>query len=1461
MASQSSKGGVQITPPEWMQTTSGRSLVIALLLLVLLPLAILADIDARGIDGALFFVWVSCTLLYVSATSLNRLKNNSILLGYQPLATGLALFLLGPGWALLSSLVGTLLHMMMHRLQTPATEFHRVTTHAQIPIFAINGLGVVMMTGLFSIAGGTIPLTNALDQVVGAVFAIAACVISTPFITRWLVDPAYRPFWHRGEHYRAIPELIPVALIVPLAFVYRDAGLWTFAVLMLLVTVQPVLQRQSGENRFTLMQRVRELSLINEVGRQISANLVLDDVLQSIQQWITEFADVRIFYISLHDDERDWLRYLLVTVRGQSVTWADRPLDRDALSAQVITSQDVVDTTVNTLPVTGKAFQGHYLGFPLFAGDKLLGVLGFFGDAQARINQQFDQQTLQTLANQTALAIRNAMLYDHSTVVADNLNRMNASINAISSTLEIDEILAATRDTARDITQADRVAILLTADATSKSNRIIESLNLTEAHHQYYETIDAVPKETVITANALQSAYGVLAEMGQFRAMVHLPLRSGTSVIGLLAVFHNQRHQYLKIEQEMLETLAHQMVIALDNAELLNALEIYAAEQAQLVHLSRISSASLELPEVVAGISQILQQMLDVHFINVGLQPEGTNYVQLFDADGSSKAAMVLDEITEVAAVLHSNQPAIVRYRVNDATISDGLQSWMQHEGLQTLLVTPLLSDEKTQGILLIGTDQMRDLITRDIRVIEMASGQIATQFQNVQRFEKTRSALDRRLQELAFIEEIAQQITRSLDLDTLIRNVLETAIRATGADYASIGIRTDRGELRIIGLESTSSPDLRVHTATWSSARGIMKQVMTSGKLTVIPDTHDNQDYYAYPEDSAFLSCVVVPLKYGTTMTGVLNVESNRLDFFQDEQIDFAINLAGHATISIQNARLLEARQSQIETLTQLRELSLQLSSDKHRDEVIRTILCTSLDMLHGETAALYDYDLTTQQINHTMAIQWVNQSFETAQAVVPESLIARAIETGDIQVVDDVRTSDDFLSFVDSRGYAYTAILVAPLQYTSTVNAVLCVTLPAHRPYQDSDRNTIQLLAIQASGHLKNTLLYQQIRTQNDRMHAILDSTRDGILLLDRDGNLIEANNSAESLLNVNLQPHIGRHFVDSMMQDLRQLEKNNSNLHNALTDMLRVLRLQPKTITTRSFEIRHGDQIQYMQEVGSPVQDQDQGVVGRLITLRDVTEERMLAAYRDEISSMVVHDLRGPLGSMISSLSLALETAQQFDDDENTIAEMITVSIESAQNLMGLVDSLLEIAQMETRRMPLRRTANHLQPIVDEAYRALMTAVKKAGIIVEIELADDLPMIEIDNDKVRRVVINLLDNAIRFTPTGERVRISGTLRGDKVYVTVADSGPGIPQQEAQRIFEKFQQSTESKPKRGSKGSGLGLTFCKLAIEAHDEHIWVEAPHNCDMPGACFTFTLPVVAARPMLETVDSAPESRNS
>lgn len=425
-------------------------------------------------------------------------------------------------------------------------------------------------------------------------------------------------------------------------------------------------------------------------------------------------------------------------------------------------------------------------------------------------------------------------------------------------------------------------------------------------------------------------------------------------------------------------------------------------------------------------------------------------------------------------------------------------------------------------------------------------------------------------------------------------------------------------------------------------------------------------------------------------------------------------------------------------------------------------------------------------------------------------------------------------------------TTTVCAPLPRQQGMTDVLCLWYREPRQWSSDELGLLAGFSVLAAHYLDDAILYEANMVANNRTQALLNSTRDGVLLLDREGILIECNPSAERLLGIDREMFIGKHFVAMLFQLMEANEVNGMGYSRAeLTHLARQLRTEPERITRRQFERAGNPQPVHIEEIGSPLIDQTGQIVGRLLVMRDITEQKLLTEFRNEIMSMAVHDLRGPLAAIISGLSFVIDELQTMNDTE-VMTTTLNWSLESATSLLRLVESLLDINKLENRQMPLEQVAISVPDLVESAYRALANTIKNAEIQFTADLDPALPALYADQELMRRVLLNLLDNAVRYTPAGERVHLTVTVSPsemDKAIFRLADSGPGIPEDERERVFERFRQVKANTPLRGSKGSGLGLTFCKLAIEVHGGTIWVEA--DSALPGACFAFTVPLLTA----------------
>ena len=346
--------------------------------------------------------------------------------------------------------------------------------------------------------------------------------------------------------------------------------------------------------------------------------------------------------------------------------------------------------------------------------------------------------------------------------------------------------------------------------------------------------------------------------------------------------------------------------------------------------------------------------------------------------------------------------------------------------------------------------------------------------------------------------------------------------------------------------------------------------------------------------------------------------------------------------------------------------------------------------------------------------------------------------------------------------------------------------------------------------------------------------------MLMFDKRGRLLRANSAAEQLFGCSISSYLGSSFW-RWLEEAGDLENRAGYTEIQMREYAQDVMHHPDTITRRQFEQKLGDNPRYIDETGLPVIGQNGEPVGWLLVWRDATEEHYLASMREELNNMIIHDLRSPLTAIISSLNMLQDITVIQGEDAEIATEVIEVAQNSTQSMLSLVESLLDVAKLEQNAAFIECDSFSLPETVDSASATVLGLAMGADIDVQTQIPDDFPLLCIDHEKIRRVLINLLDNALRHTPLGGKITISAELINDWAVVRVTDTGPGIPPEVRTRIFDKFAQ-TEHKALRGHQGTGLGLTFCKMAVEAHGGHIWVEdGPEG----GAAFCFTLPIASS----------------
>ena len=224
------------------------------------------------------------------------------------------------------------------------------------------------------------------------------------------------------------------------------------------------------------------------------------------------------------------------------------------------------------------------------------------------------------------------------------------------------------------------------------------------------------------------------------------------------------------------------------------------------------------------------------------------------------------------------------------------------------------------------------------------------------------------------------------------------------------------------------------------------------------------------------------------------------------------------------------------------------------------------------------------------------------------------------------------------------------------------------------------------------------------------------------------------------------------------------------------------------------------------------------------------------RDSLTQMLVHDLRTPLTTMLLSLDMLQTMTEDSTDFDEMQREMIELALRGSNQLLALVNDLLDIAKMEDGELKIERETVAIAELIEGARQSVASQLQMANVELRRNIAPDAVSVDADADLLRRVLVNLVGNAIKFTPRDGAIEIGARNEPDGWEFWVRDDGPGIAPEHQERIFEKFGQ-VEMRKQGNRPSSGLGLTFCRLAVEAHGGRIWVESALG---QGSTFRFTL---------------------
>jgi PAS domain S-box-containing protein len=376
----------------------------------------------------------------------------------------------------------------------------------------------------------------------------------------------------------------------------------------------------------------------------------------------------------------------------------------------------------------------------------------------------------------------------------------------------------------------------------------------------------------------------------------------------------------------------------------------------------------------------------------------------------------------------------------------------------------------------------------------------------------------------------------------------------------------------------------------------------------------------------------------------------------------------------------------------------------------------------------------------------------------------------------------------------------------------------------------NTVKLKTAELETNL------EQLKVQQAKDEAIFKSIGEGLILTDDKGITVFINKNAEEILDLNRKGSYGK-----MLKDLLVLYEEDAKFVSEENKPFIVALNKGETKSSKFILVRKNDQKTIIEMTSSPViQHETEGnkptIIGSITTIRDITKEREVDRMKTEFISLASHQLRTPLSSIKWYTEMLLNgDAGPLSADQTELAKSVSAS---SQIMSEIVGALLNISRMELGKITLNPKPTDLKELISFCVKEVEVKYREKKQVVSIEIPENLPQVPVDPELIKQVYLNLLTNAIKYTPEGGKIVISVAITDDKVLSTVGDSGYGIPKLQQDKIFKKFFRA-DNVVKKETDGTGLGLYLVKSIVESSKGKIWFESEEG---KGTKFFFSLPL-------------------
>lgn len=777
-------------------------------------------------------------------------------------------------------------------------------------------------------------------------------------------------------------------------------------------------------------------------------------------------------------------------------------------------------------------------------------------------------------------------------------------------------------------------------------------------------------------------------------------------------------------------------------------------------------------------------------------------------------------------------------------------------------LVIPIVASGQSLGVLTLDNFNTQAAFKpADETLLLSLSQQVALSLENVRLVQSSQE----RAGQLQALNDVAASMTASLRSDELIATLLDKLKPVLSYDTAMLLLRSE-DQLTIAAVRGFTDTDQRLGVTMLITGNTLNYEIIITAQPISVGDVRRDPRFKQI--EAPHLSWLGIPLISKGEVIAIVVLEKWQANFYKKELVQIASTFAGQAAVALENARLFAETQRLAEELEQrVVERTAELEREKANTETLLRILSEvsaslDLDRALSRTLALLneavnaeqgtimllqaDDDLLHYRAGYGYLTGRTPLSSNGFTLKMGEGLAGWVVEHRESVLVPDLHQDQRWVKS-GSVASEHRSSIATPLLVGEDVIGVLMVFHRQANFFGRERLGMVKAIAGQVAIAINNAHLYELIRDQAERLgimlrkeqeeasrsQAILEAVADGVVVTSPENKITFLNGSAIRILGLNAENMINQALdafggifgkeAGAWMQTINDWSSNPASY-------------QVGDSYAEQLEFEDG-RIALVHLAPVILQNDFLGTVS---IFRDITHEVEVDRLKSEFVATVSHELRTPMTSIRGYVDILLMGAAGALNENQT--HFLQIVKNNTERLNILVNDLLDISRIESGRVTLSPQPVNLRDIAEDVVADALRRAQEENkpITFSLEAARDLPRIYGDEERVRQMISNLVDNAYRYTPQDGKVTVHvHTLNGNDVQVDVQDTGVGVPLEDQERIFDRFFRG-EDPLVLAAPGTGLGLAIVKQLVEMHSGRIWLESEGTGK--GSTFSFTLPI-------------------